>query len=127
MGLEEGMVHHVGNQSIEIRVDPEHKRLRSAYLQGTNTLCGSVATIDDCVRNLITATQCSLVDSIKCATEHPAKLLGIFPTKGSLDFGADADFVILDESVNVKATFVNGDLAWSTSDWSPLFKYKYIP
>jgi N-acetylglucosamine-6-phosphate deacetylase len=127
MGLEDNTVHHCGNQSIEIVRDPENNGMRSAYLQGTRTLCGSVATIDDCVRNLCKATGCSLVDSIRCASEHPAKLLGVYPRKGSLNFGADADFVILDDDVNVKACFINGDLAWTASDWSPLFKYKYIP
>ena len=73
------------------------------------------------------ATDCSLIEAIKCASEHPARLMGIYPAKGTLEYGADADFVILDEAVNVKATFINGDLAWSRPDWSPLFKYKFIP
>ena len=127
MGLDENTVHRCGNQSIEIVRDAENGGMRSAYLQGTRTLCGSVATIDDCVRNLIKATGCTLVESIRCASEHPAKLLGLFPHKGSLDYGSDADFIILDENVNVKATFIDGDLKWSDPSWSPLFKYKYIP
>jgi N-acetylglucosamine-6-phosphate deacetylase len=127
MGLEDGKAHQLGNKLVEIVSDPTNKKKRSAFIKGTNTLCGSVVTMDECVRNLISATGCSLVEAVKCATEHPAKLLGIYPKKGSLNYGADADFIFIDENVNVKATFINGDLAWSQPDWSPLFKYKYIP
>ena len=118
----------IGKQTVEIVADPDKKkRIRSAYLQGTRTLAGSVVTMDECVVNLMSATGCSLVDAVKCASEHPAKLLNIYPAKGSLEYGADADFVIMDEGVHVKATFLNGDLAWSTPDWSPLFKCKVVP
>jgi N-acetylglucosamine-6-phosphate deacetylase len=127
MGLEDGVAHQLGNQRVEIVCDPTNKRMRSAYLQGTQTLCGSVATMDDCVKNLMSATGCSLMEAVSCATEHPAKMLGIYPHKGCLNYGADADLVVMDENVNVKATFINGDLAWSTPEWSPLFNYKFIP
>jgi N-acetylglucosamine-6-phosphate deacetylase len=127
MGLEDGKTHKLGNKMVDIVCDPVNKRLRSAYVQGTKTLCGSVATMDDCVKNLMNATGCSLVEAVNCATEHPAKLLNLYPRKGSLNYGADADFVIIDEQVNVKATFINGDLAWSEPNWSPLFNYKFIP
>ena len=126
MGLDEGVV-HIGKQQVEIVTDPANKRLRSAYLQGTKTLSGSVATMDECVINLMSATGCSIVEAAKCASEHPAKMLGLYPSKGSLCFGADADFVFIDEAVNVKATFINGDLVWSSPEWSPLFKCKFIP
>lgn len=127
MGLEDGRVHHIGNQSVQIFNDPETRK-RSAYLQGTNILCGSVATMDECVRNLMVSTECGLVEALKCATEHPAKLLGIYPLNGgSLNYGAKANFTIIDDNVNVKATFIDGDLAWSSTDWSPLFKFKFIP
>lgn len=128
MGLDEGKVHQVGEQLIEIVESYSNgRRLRSAYIQGSKTLCGSVATIDDCVRNLISATGCSLVDACRCASEHPAKLMNLYPSKGSLEFGADADLVLIDENVNVRASFVKGDLAWSASDWSPKFKFRQIP
>lgn len=84
MGLEDGRVHHIGSQCVEIVRDPDNKKLRSAYVQGTRTLCGSVATMDDCVQNLIKATGCSLEEALKCATENPARLLGVYPLEGGL-------------------------------------------
>ena len=124
LGLEEGKIHKLGAKSVEIKTDANN--LKSAYVQGTNILCGAVASMDDCVRNLISATGCSFVEAIECASEHPAKMLNIYPKKGTLNYGSDADFVVIDDNVNVKATFIKGDLVWS-NDWWPLFKYKLIP
>ena len=42
MGLEDGM-HRIGQMEIEVRN-------RRAYVAGTNTLCGSIAPIDECIR-----------------------------------------------------------------------------
>ena len=125
MGLEGGN-HHLGNKSVEIRHENENSMVRSAYILGTNVLCGAVATINECVQNLTKSTGCSIEHAIRCASEHPAKMLGIFPRKGSLNFGADADFIIIDDQVNVHATFINGDIVWSRKNWTPLFKFKTI-
>ena len=119
--------HQLGNRSVDIVRDPVTKRICTAFVHGTSTLSGSVASMDECVRNLKRATGCSLVDALMCACEHPARMLGVYPHKGCLEYGADADFVVIDDQVNVKATFIGGDLAWSVADWSPLFKYKFIP
>ncbi len=127
MGLEEGKIHQLGEKCVEIVNDPVNKSLRSAYVQGTSILCGAVASMDECVRNLINATGCTLVESIDCATKHPAKMLNIYPKKGSLNYGADADFILMDKNLIVKATFIRGDLSWSSPDWMPLFKYKFTP
>ncbi|KAF8070735.1 carbohydrate esterase family 9 protein [Lyophyllum atratum] len=82
------------------------------YLEGTNTLAGSVITLDTCVRNFSRFTGCSLGEAIKCATYNPAKCLGIENRKGTLRSGADADFAILDRGGNVLSTWVKGKEAW---------------
>ena len=127
MGLEDGVVHQFGNKCVEIKKDAQESSIRSAYIQGTNILCGSVATMDECVKNLIKGTGCTIVEALECSSEHPAKMLGIYPVKGSLNFGADADFVIIDDNINIYSTFINGDMVWSKPDWSPLFQFKFIP
>ncbi|KAJ7188696.1 carbohydrate esterase family 9 protein [Mycena filopes] len=82
------------------------------YLEGTNTLAGSVVTLDKCVRNFSRFTGCSLGEAIKCATFNPAKCLRIENTKGTLRAGADADLVVLDRQGNVVSTWVKGRLVW---------------
>jgi N-acetylglucosamine-6-phosphate deacetylase len=43
---------------------------------------------------------------------HPAKLLGL-EHKGRLSQGADADLVLLDDTLHVRGCFVGGQLAWA--------------
>lgn len=45
-------------------------------------------------------------------TENPARMLGIFHRKGSLDVGKDADMVMLDDKYRVLATFSEGELLY---------------
>jgi adenine deaminase len=65
-------------------------------------------TLDQCVRNLMAWTACSIAQAVECVTTHPAKLLGIENEKGSLKPGLDADFVILDDAGNVHQTWKFG-------------------
>ncbi|KAL1672244.1 Metallo-dependent hydrolase [Schizophyllum commune] len=83
------------------------------YLEGTDTLAGSVVTLDKCVRNFVRFTGCSLGDSIKCATYNPAKCLGIENRKGTLRAGADADLVVLDRLGHPLQTWVGGKQVWT--------------
>ncbi|KAF8505357.1 Metallo-dependent hydrolase [Hysterangium stoloniferum] len=83
------------------------------YIEGTDTLAGSVVTLDTCVRNFVDFTGCTLGEAIKCATYNPAACLGIENQKGTLRPGADADLVVLDSIGNVKATWVAGKKVWS--------------
>ncbi|KAI9063916.1 carbohydrate esterase family 9 protein [Trametes sanguinea] len=77
------------------------------YLEGTDTLAGSVVTLDKCVRNFSRFTGCSLGEAIKCATFNPARCLGLEHRKGTLRPGADADLVVLDRKGKVLSTWVN--------------------
>jgi N-acetylglucosamine-6-phosphate deacetylase len=68
------------------------------------------------VKNLREDTGCSVVEALEAASYHPAQLLGIEKKKGTLDYGADADFVVLDkETLTVEATYIAGELAWKRS------------
>lgn len=51
--------------------------------------------------------------AIEAATLHPAKCLGIEHTKGTLNFGADADFVMLNDDLTVRSTWISGNKVFS--------------
>ncbi|KAI8344942.1 hypothetical protein BD560DRAFT_411728 [Blakeslea trispora] len=105
MGLPKG-TYILGEK--EVQVDEKG----GAYVKGTKTLAGSTITIDQCIRNFQKFTNCSIVEAIEAATLHPARLLGIDHEKGTLNVGADADFVFLDDrsgEVYVKRVFVAGE------------------
>ena len=84
-----------------------------AVLAGTTTLAGAVVLLDACVRNLVAFTRCSTPAALAAVTAHPAALLGLGATLGTLDEGAWADIVLLDDSLRVLHTFVAGELAYS--------------
>ncbi|XP_042636720.1 N-acetylglucosamine-6-phosphate deacetylase [Orycteropus afer afer] len=104
LGLGNGR-HTLGQQVVEVEG-------LSAYVAGTRTLCGSIAPMDVCVRNFLQATGCSVESALEAASLHPAQLLGLEKQKGTLDFGADADFVVLDDTLHVQATYISGELVW---------------
>lgn len=66
-------------------------------------------TLDQCVRNLVSWTSCSIAQAVECASTHPAKLLGISDKKGALTPGLDADLVVLDDVGNVYQTWKFGE------------------
>ncbi|XP_036408982.1 N-acetylglucosamine-6-phosphate deacetylase [Megalops cyprinoides] len=104
MGLPPGR-HTLGQQVIEI--EGLH-----AYVAGTKTLSGSIATMDMCVRHFRQASGCTVEAALEAASLHPAQLLGISNHKGTLDYGTDADFVLLDDALNVKSTYIAGQQVW---------------
>ena len=71
-----------------------------------------MTSLAQCVRNFRQFTECSTVEAIHAATLHPAQVLGLRNRKGTLEVGADADIVVLDDDLNVRATFVRGNLVY---------------
>lgn len=108
MGLEEGM-HRIGQYTIQVR---EHR----AFIAGTNTLCGSIAPMDECVRTFKKETECSLEYALEAASLHPAQCLGISNCKGTLNYGADADFILLDDDLKIHSTWIAGDCVYESNE-----------
>lgn len=85
------------------------------YVEGTDTLAGSVIPLSACVRNFAHFTGATLAEAIVCATLHPAQCLGIENRKGTLRAGADADLCVLDRDGYVLATWARGRQVWVAS------------
>jgi len=71
------------------------------------SLAGSTADMSRLVRTMVEHVQVSLVEAVRMATLVPAKALQL-ERKGVLAAGADADLVVLDQSLQVQATYVEG-------------------
>ncbi|XP_022906307.2 N-acetylglucosamine-6-phosphate deacetylase [Onthophagus taurus] len=104
MGLAQGK-HNIGQLEIEIRDN-------KAYIAGTDTLCGSIATMNKCVQIFMQSTGCSKEYALETATLHPAQVLGITDKKGTLNFNADADFIILNDDLDVLETWIAGECVY---------------
>ena len=70
-------------------------------------LAGSTLTLDRALRNIVNLGA-SVADALSMLTLNPAKLLGIEFKKGSLRTGADADIILLDESLNITQVWTRG-------------------
>jgi len=70
-------------------------------------LAGSTLTLDRALRNVV-ALGASLPDTVRMLTLNPATLLGIEFKKGALRTGADADIVLLDETLHVANVWARG-------------------
>ncbi|PYH99540.1 Metallo-dependent hydrolase [Aspergillus ellipticus CBS 707.79] len=66
-------------------------------LEGSDKIAGSSATLIECVNNFRRWSGASTAEALNAATATPARLLGLQGIKGSLDSGADADLLVLDD------------------------------
>jgi N-acetylglucosamine-6-phosphate deacetylase len=72
-------------------------------------LAGSALTMDRAVRNVMKFVGLDLQQAVRAATANPARVVDM-PKKGTIEPGADADFVVLTPSGEVRATIVKGVL-----------------
>jgi N-acetylglucosamine-6-phosphate deacetylase len=70
-------------------------------------LAGSVLTLDQAVRNVVEWSGVGVAEACVMASDVPARLLGL-SSKGRLAPGLDADLVLLDDALEVRATFRGG-------------------
>ncbi len=102
-GLGDG-VSELGGQTVYV------KNGEARLVDGT--LAGSVATMNRCVKNIVREVGLSLESAIKCATVNPARALGIEDTYGVIREGAPADYVVLDEDLDVVMTIRDGEIVY---------------
>lgn len=79
------------------------------------------------VRQCIQFLGCSIVQAVEAASLKPAQVLGIDKQKGTLNFDADADFVMLNDDLTLCSTWIGGKCVYS-KQWSCLlFSGHFIP
>lgn len=83
-----------------------------AKLLENGTRAGSVLTMLQGLKNLMEFTGRPAEQVLPCLTEAPARMLGIYGSKGSIDVGKDADLVVLTRDMRVSATFSCGTLIY---------------
>jgi len=76
------------------------------------TLIGTAVGMSELVKNVVGFTGWGPADVVRCASENPAKILGIWERKGSVEVGKDGDVVLLGEDLSVYATVVGGRVVW---------------
>jgi N-acetylglucosamine-6-phosphate deacetylase len=76
-------------------------------LSDRSALAGSASRMIDLVRVMVNRVGVPLHEAIAMASTTPARALGL-KTKGKLEAGSDADFVVLSPELEVQQTFLAG-------------------
>ncbi len=104
----------VSDHSPYLRVDKERGQ-RDIWkappgMPGLQTLCASMLALVD-------EKELSLSDLVRECCENPARAFRLYPRKGAIVVGADADLVVLDLT---KTTIVRDADQWSKADYTTL-------
>lgn len=87
-----------GDVSAEPRVIMEDGVCK---LADRSALAGSIATMDTLIRTCIQKANIPMEDAFRMASETPAKIMGVFNRKGSIEEGKDADLIVFDKDINL--------------------------
>lgn len=79
-----------------------------AKLASDGTRAGSTLTQDVALKNMVKWLPYTLEEIIPTLSENPARAMGCFDRKGSIETGKDADLVLLDDDCNVVHVFARG-------------------
>ena len=79
-------------------------------LADRSALAGSIATWDRLIRTMVQKAEVPLEDAIRMGSETPARIMGVYDRKGSLQRGKDADIVLLDKELQVLDVWSMGNL-----------------
>ena len=97
-GLPEGTVSESGGIPVVVRDG-------AVYLKDSDTLGGSGSTLWHCVKVAV-GMGIDFDTAVRMATRTPAELLGI--RKGRILEGYDADLLVVDDDMNIRAVYVAG-------------------
>lgn len=76
-------------------------------------IMGSILTQDKAVKNIKEWTEIELPQIIEMVTKNPATELGLYPQKGCIKKGSDADIVVMDSDLNVLQTIIDGEIKYT--------------
>lgn len=99
-GMPDG-IYDLGGQKVQ----KEGKRC--TLVEGGN-LAGSVSNVFDCMKTAVQLMKIPFRSAILASTINPAKALGVEKTVGSISVGKKADYLLLDNELNLKAVYQSG-------------------
>ncbi|CAD0111398.1 unnamed protein product, partial [Aureobasidium uvarum] len=105
-GLEDGV--YPGHAQIPYK---QRKTGSRVTIDGTETLVGGCASLQECIQNMMKWSGCSVAEAVRCVTENVADLMGD-KSRGKLEAGRRADFVVLNDEGEVLQTWVAGLKVW---------------
>lgn len=86
----------------------EERYRRDDYEAVKNLEMGYLESIQNMVKNV----RPPMHAVAQMTAENPARYIGVFDQKGSLEVGKDADIIVLDKDYELQATYCRGELAY---------------
>jgi N-acetylglucosamine-6-phosphate deacetylase len=99
-GLDDGE-YELGGLPVTVRGN------RATLVQG-GAIAGSATNLMGCLKTAVSVMGIPFHTAVKCASVNPAKAIGVFEKRGSLDAGKFADIVLLDAELNIKQVILRG-------------------
>ena len=88
-------------------------------LSDRSALAGSIATMDRLIKTMVRVVDVPLQDAVRMASETPARIMGIYDRKGSIQRGKDADILLLDNDINLRSVFSLGEFVKGSDRIAP--------
>ena len=98
-GLEDGE-YTLGGQPVKVRGN-----LATLH---DGTIAGSATNLMDCLRFAVREAGIPLETAVMCATANPAREIGIFDEVGSITAGKRADFILLNQNLEIVRVYIDG-------------------
>ncbi|HGY3718536.1 TPA: N-acetylglucosamine-6-phosphate deacetylase [Citrobacter gillenii] len=76
-------------------------------------LVGSTLQLNRGLYNMVERAMVPFSSALKSCTINPARLLGLGDRKGKIQYGYDADIVVLEDNYQINTTFCKGVISWS--------------
>ena len=96
--------YELGGQPVNVTED------RALLPDGT--LAGSILRMIDGVKQVFSMRDVSFHDIILITAINPAKQVGVFTEKGSIEIGKDADLLLVDDDFDLKLTLKKGEIVY---------------
>lgn len=77
------------------------------------TIAGSIAVLNQCVRNMVQEVGVPLPQAVKMATLNPDRAMGLANLVGSIAVGKEANLAVIDKDINVYLTMVKGRIVYN--------------
>lgn len=83
-------------------------------LSDRTALAGSIATTDRLIRTMVQQAEIPLEDAVRMVSETPARIMGVYDRKGSLQAEKDADILVLDDKLEIRCVWQMGNIIENT-------------
>lgn len=89
---------------------PEYSHIKDLNFDEQGGIAGSKLTMNQACKNIMTHTNCGLVQAFIMASLNPAKVIGMDDEIGSVEVGKKADLIFVDDKFNIQQVMLGGKI-----------------